>query len=194
LRTRLGCALAARPALLVLVLSGCQQKMADQPRLDPLEETSFFEDGRAARPRVEGTVARGEARQDTLRYSGKVDGELSEVFPVAVTRPVIERGGERYEIFCRPCHGTLGNGNGIVPQRGFTQPPSFHSPHLRAMPPGYFFDIITNGFGAMSSYKDRVPPNDRWAIVAYIRALQLSQNARIDDVPEDERRDLEEEP
>jgi len=135
--------------------------MTDQPRLDPLETTSFFEDARSGRPRVEGTVARGELRPDKLLSSGKVNGALSEVFPVAVTRPILERGRERYEIFCRPCHGSLGNGNGIVPQRGFTHPPSFHRPRLRAMPPGYFFDIITNGFGAMSSYRDRVRPPDR---------------------------------
>jgi Cytochrome C oxidase, cbb3-type, subunit III len=193
LRTSLSFAVAALAAGLALAMGACQPAMTDQPRLDPLEATSFFEDGRSARPRVEGTVARGELFQDTLLYTGKVNGQLSEALPFAVTRPVLERGRERYEIFCQPCHGSLGNGNGIIPQRGFAHPPSFHSPRLRAMAPGYFFDVITNGFGSMTSYKDRVPPPDRWAIVGYIRALQLSQNAGIDDVPEDERRRLEEE-
>jgi hypothetical protein len=179
--------------LLAVVLTGCQPSMTDQPRLDPLEASDFFDDGRSERPRVEGTVARGELHEDTLFYTGKVNGKLSEDFPFAVSRPILERGRQRFEIFCRPCHGTLANGNGAVPDRGFTRPPSFHTPRLRAMTPGYFFDVMTHGFGDMTSYGDRVPPADRWAIAAYIRALQLSQNASIEDVPQDERRQLEDE-
>jgi len=167
------------------------QEMANQARYEPLEASEAFPDGRASRPVVEGTVARGRLRLDDHRYTGMVDGEPATTFPHPVDRPALERGRERYEIFCTPCHGKVGNGDGIVVQRGFRRPMSFHVPRLREAPPGYFFDVVTNGFGAMSSYAAQVPVDDRWAIVAYIRALQLSQNATLDEVPATERGRLE---
>lgn len=181
-------------AAVVLALglaAGCRLDMHDQPRYEPLEASTFFEDGRSARPRIEGTVARGELREDVHLYTGRVGGELATTFPFPVTRETLERGRERYQIFCSPCHGGLGNGNGIIVQRGFTQPTSFHDPRLRNVAPGYIFDVVTNGFGAMTSYRTRVRPEDRWAVTAYIRALQLSQNARLSDVPPDVRSELE---
>lgn len=177
---------------LAATASGCRRDMQDQPRYDPLEASDFFDDGRASRPKVEGTVARGQLREDPHLYTGRVNGELATSFPFPVTRETLTRGREQFQIFCRPCHGGLGNGNGVVVQRGFTQPTSFHDPRLRSMAPGYVFDVVTNGFGAMTSYASRVPPEDRWAIAAYIKALQLSQNARLEDVPEDVRRELSE--
>ena len=172
------------------VAAGCRQDMHDQPRYKPLAASDFFDDGRSSRPKVEGTVARGQLRENTHLYTGRVDGELSTSFPFPVTRETLARGRQQFEIFCRPCHGGLGNGNGVIVQRGFTQPTSFHDPRLRRMAPGYVFDVVTNGFGAMTSYATRVPPEDRWAIAAYIKALQLSQGARLADVPSDERREL----
>jgi hypothetical protein len=180
-------------AVLALVVAGCRQDMHDQPRYEPLEASGFYEDGRSARPQVEGTIARGHLRLDTHFYEGRVDGELASTFPFAITRDVLERGQERYGIFCEPCHGALGNGNGIIVQRGFQAPSSFHVDRLREMPVGHFYDVITNGYGAMYSYASRVPPRDRWAIASYIRALQLSQNASLSDVPAVVRERLEEE-
>jgi hypothetical protein len=170
-------------AICLLLVVGCRQDMHDQPRYEPLEGSAFFEDGRSARPRVEGTVARGHLRTDEHFYLGKSNGELVNTLPFPVTREVLERGQERFNIFCSPCHGRVGNGQGMIVQRGFRQPPSFHIDRLREAPVGYFFDVITNGFGTMYSYADRIPPKDRWAIVAYIRALQLSQNATLAEVP-----------
>jgi hypothetical protein len=178
-------------ALALLAAAGCRQDMHDQPRLEPLEASDFFHDGRASRPPVAGTVARGELRLDSHYYTGRQGGELAETFPFPVTREVLERGRERYGIFCTPCHDRLGTGNGMIVRRGFPQPPSFHEERLRAAPVGHFFDVISNGLGRMTSYADRVPPRDRWAIAAYLRALQLSQNAALADVPPDERRKLE---
>ncbi|MDW8167442.1 MAG: cytochrome c [Acidobacteriota bacterium] len=129
---------------------------------------------------------------DEHLYTGKVRGQLAETFPFPITRSILERGRERYDIFCAPCHGRDGYGEGMIVQRGFRQPSSFHTDRLRQAPVGYFFDVITNGFGTMYSYASRIPPEDRWAIVAYIRALQLSQNARLQDVPPAERRRLTE--
>jgi mono/diheme cytochrome c family protein len=176
----------------LLVSLGCRQDMQDQPRFEPLEACEFFDDGRSARPHVRGTVARGAPRQDELFYTGRVNGELAEVLPFEPTRDRLERGRERYDIFCSPCHGGLGNGEGMIVQRGFRRPPSYHEERLRKMPIGHFYDVISNGFGTMKDYASRIPPEDRWAIAAYIRALQLSQHATIDDVPPDERRRLEE--
>ncbi|MCS7157936.1 MAG: cytochrome c [Blastocatellia bacterium] len=180
--------------LLALALGGsaCRQDMHDQPRYEPLEGSTFFADSRASRPLVEGTVPRGFARMDEHLYTGKVRGQLAETFPFPITRSILERGRERYDIFCAPCHGRDGYGEGMIVQRGFRQPSSFHTDRLRQAPVGYFFDVITNGFGTMYSYASRIPPEDRWAIVAYIRALQLSQNARLQDVPPAERRRLTE--
>lgn len=192
-RRTLASVLGAPVAAVALLLAapGCVQEMADQARYEPLEASELFADGRASRPLIEGTVARGRLRIDEHRYTGKVDGEAVEAFPFEVDRQVLERGRERYEIFCTPCHGEVGNGDGLVVQRGFRRPSSFHVPRLRQEPPGYFFDVITNGFGAMSSYAAQVPVDDRWAIVAYIRALQLSQNATLDEVPDEQRARLE---
>ena len=165
--------------------------MADQRRYEALDPSSFFEDGRSSRDLVPNTVARGLARTDTLLYQGTVGGAPADIFPFPITEAVLHRGKERYEVFCTPCHGYDGYGDGIVVKRGLSPPPSFHDERLRQVPPGYIFGVITNGIGAMYSYDYRIPPEDRWAIVAYIRALQLSQYATIDDVPAEERQQLE---
>ena len=178
-------------ALALLPALGCRQDMHDQPRFEPLESSDFFKDGRSARPYIRGTVARGGLRQDDHLYRGRVGGELADTIPFSVTRQTLERGQERFDIFCAPCHGRLGNGQGMIVQRGFRPPPSFHEDRLRDMPVGHFFDVITNGFGTMKDYASRVTVYDRWAIAAYIRALQLSQNATLDDVPTAERQRLE---
>ena len=172
------------------LVTACRQDMHDQPRYDPLEASTFFEDGRSSRPIVEGTVARGQLRIDEHFYAGKVDGELVNTFPFPITQEIMERGQERYNIFCSPCHDRTGYGRGMIVQRGFRQPTSFHIDRLREAPVGYFFDVITNGFGAMYSYSDRIAPRDRWAIIAYVRALQLSQNATLEDIPEEARQQL----
>jgi len=174
------------------LLSGgaCSPDMSRQPRYNPLATSDFYADGRSARPALEGTVARGRLRTDDRYYRGRVGGALVGNVPIPVTRDVLERGRERYQIFCTPCHDRTGTGNGIVVQRGFRQPPSFHLDRLRDAPDGHFFDVMTNGFGAMASYASRVDVGDRWAITTYIRALQLSQSARLEDVPEAEREKL----
>jgi hypothetical protein len=177
-------------AVLFLAL-GCRQDMHDQPRFEALEASPLFEDGRSARPHVRGTMPRGGLRHDDHFYTGRIDGEPAETLPFTLTRERLERGRERYDIFCSPCHGGLGNGEGMIVQRGFRRPPSFHEDRLREMPVGHFYDVISNGFGTMMDYASRVPPEDRWAIAAYIRALQFSQNAALDDVPPAERRQLE---
>ena len=184
-------ALACGAALLgALWLSGCRNDMHVQPRYNPLDSSDFFDDGRAARPEVPGTVARGQLRTDRYFYAGKVNGVPVSAFPFPVTRQVLERGRERYNIYCTPCHGYTGEGRGMIVQRGFPQPPSYHTDRLRQAPVGHLYDVITNGYGAMYSYAARISPEDRWAIVAYIRALQLSQHATVDDVPEAERTKL----
>ena len=170
-----------------LLLAACRQDMHDQPRFEPFEHTSFYADGRSARPQLPGTVARGQLRADTHFYTGKVNGEPAKTFPFPVTREVLKRGRERFDIFCSACHGPAGNGDGIVVQRGFRKPPSLHDDRLRKAPPGHFFDVITNGLGSMYDQADRIAPRDRWAIAAHIRVLQLSQNARLEDVPPEER-------
>jgi hypothetical protein len=157
--------------------------MHDQPRYEPLEGSPFFADSRSARPFVEGTIARGQLRDDEHFFTGKLNGELANALPFPATLDVLKRGQERYNIFCTPCHDRVGTGQGMIVQRGFRRPPSFHIDRLREAPAGHFFDVITNGFGTMYSYADRIAPSDRWAIVAYIRALQLSQNATLSDVP-----------
>lgn len=168
----------------------CQQKMADQPRYEPLQKSEFFDDQRASRPLVEGTVARGHLDADEQLYSGKIGGEPAKTFPFPIDRQVLLRGQERFDIFCSPCHDRVGTGQGMIVRRGYRPPPSLHIERLRAAPPGHFFDVISHGFGAMPDYAGQIPPPDRWAIAAYIRALQLSQNAAIGDVPEPERRAL----
>jgi hypothetical protein len=139
---------------------------------------------------VTGTVARGELDADEFFYTGKSNGTLVDTFPFPITREVLLRGQERYNIFCSPCHDRVGNGQGMIVQRGFRRPSSFHNDRLRGAPVGYFFEVITKGFGTMYDYADRVPPRDRWAIIAYIRALQLSQHATLDEVPPEEQQHL----
>jgi mono/diheme cytochrome c family protein len=170
--------------LLALCLcAGCRQDMHDQPRFKPLAKSDFYADLRSARPPVEGTVARGQLHEDTYFYTGKIGTSPGDYMPFAVNQDVLARGRERFDIYCSPCHSRLGDGNGMIPQRGFRAPPSYHTERLRKAPLGYFFDVMTNGFGAMPEYASQIPPRDRWAIVAYIRALQLSQNATMADVP-----------
>jgi mono/diheme cytochrome c family protein len=177
--------------LCVLVITGCNNGMEDQPKYEPFEASTFFDDGMSARPLVPHTVARGQLRADSHLYAGQVEGRQAEEFPFAITAEVMARGQERYNIYCTPCHGYAGYGDGIVVQRGFSPPPSLHDERLRMAPVGHFFGVITNGFGAMYSYADRIMPEDRWAIVAYVRALQLSQNATMEQVPADQQPALE---
>ena len=187
------CATTPFRCLALLVLAACRQDMHDQARYEPLERSGFFRDGRSARPQVPGTVARGELALDEHLYEGRVGGELAPAFPFPVTRDVLERGRERYDIHCAACHDRAGYGEGMVVKRGLERrPESFHVQRLRDAPPGYFFDVITNGFGAVYDYGERVSPADRWAIAAYVRALQLSQAARLEDVPEPTRTTLAE--
>ncbi len=178
-----------RPLVALVLLSaiGCRQDMHDQPKYIPLRESTFFSDERSARPVVEGTVARGQLREDTLLYTGKENGVDATVFPMPVDAALMARGRERFDIYCSPCHGRTAMGDGMVVRRGYRHPPSLHDDRLRSAPVGHFFDVITNGFGAMPDYAAQVSAEDRWAIIAYIRALQLSEHAAIDDVPADRR-------
>ncbi len=171
--------------------AGCRQDMHNQPKYKPLRQSDLFADGRASRPQVEGTVARGQFSADSLLTTGKVAGQVADAFPFAIDRTRLDRGRQRFDIFCSPCHGRTGDGRGLVVLRGYRQPPAFTIDRLRAQPAGYFFDVITNGFGAMPDYRTQIPVEDRWAIVAYLRALQLSGHATIDDVPQSERGRLE---
>ena len=181
-------------ALAFLTLAACRQDMHNEPRYKPLAESEFFTDHRSARPMVEGTVARGHLRIDEARYTGKINGEEIDQFPIPITKEDIERGQTRFNVYCTPCHSRLGDGNGMVVLRGFRQPPSYYSDRLRNEPVGHYFDVITNGFGAMASYASRVETDDRWRIIAYIRALQLSESASVNDVPADQRQNLAVEP
>jgi len=169
--------------LATLILASCRQDMQDQPRFKPLAESDFYADLRSARPPVEGTVARGQLDADVYFYTGKLGNNPGDFMPFPVTEDVLARGRERFNIYCAPCHSRLGDGNGMIVQRGFRAPPSYHTERLQKAPLGYFFDVMTNGFGAMPEYASQVPPRDRWCIVAYIRALQLSQAATMGDVP-----------
>jgi cytochrome c553 len=179
------------PALIAMMIWGCRREMYDQPRNDPLEASKFFKNGAASRPLVPGTVARGHLNADQAFYYGMVGTNLVEEFPMPVTAQVLKRGRERYEIYCSVCHGATGDGNGMIPQRGYPHPPSYHIDRLRQAPVGHYYDVITHGYGVMYSYAARVEPKDRWAITAYIRALQLSHNSRLEDVPPNERIKLE---
>jgi hypothetical protein len=170
-----------------MFLAGCRQDMHDQPKFIPLRGSDFYADARSARPIVDGTVARGLLRDDELLETGKLGGQDASEFPFPVTADVLARGRERYDIFCAPCHDRTGRGNGMIVRRGYRQPPSYHIDRLRQAPVGHYFDVITNGFGAMPDYRAQVPVRDRWAIVAYIRALQLSEHATLSDVPPDRR-------
>jgi cytochrome c553 len=169
--------------LLIALLTSCREDMQNQPRYKPLRKSDFYEDGRSSRPLVPGTVARGHLRADSYMYTGMVGKEPGDGMPFPVTRDLLERGRERFNIYCAPCHSRTGDGNGMIVQRGYRRPPSYHIDRLRKAPLGHFFDVITNGFGAMPDYAEQVPAHDRWAIAAYIRALQLSQNAPVTLVP-----------
>jgi mono/diheme cytochrome c family protein len=182
------------PILLLLTLAACRNDMHDQPRYKPLAASEFFSDHRSARPMVEGTVARGHLRIDEARYTGKIAGEDIDQFPIPITRDDIVRGQTRYNIYCTPCHGRLGDGNGMVVLRGYRQAATYYDDKLIKAPVGHFFDVISNGFGAMPSYASRVEPDDRWRIIAYIRALQLSESATVNDVPPAQRQGLTVEP
>jgi mono/diheme cytochrome c family protein len=157
--------------------------MHNQPKYRPLRATTFFADGASARPLVEGTIARGLLQEDQAFFTGKVGTALVRELPFPVDDAVLTRGQERYNIFCTPCHDATGTGRGMVVQRGYKQPPSFHEERLRNVEAGYYFDVMTNGFGGMPDYRMQLAPRDRWAVVAYIRALQLSQHAATTDVP-----------
>jgi len=161
-----------------MMLAGCRQDMHDQPKFIPQRGTDFFADGRSARPQVENTVARGQLHEDTYYYTGLQDGKEGDGMPFPVTMQVLERGQERYNIYCTPCHSRVGNGVGMIVQRGYSKAGNFHTARLMAAPLGHFFNVMTNGYGSMPDYKAQIAPQDRWAIIAYIKALQLSQNAK----------------
>ncbi len=185
------CLIVCGAAVLLLML-GCRQQMADQPRYDPFEKSTFFPDMLSARPLAVGAVPHDFVEQDEFFDLGLINGQPADRLPFAITLDVLHRGKERYEIYCTPCHDYVGTGHGMAALRGFRKPPpSFHSEELRAAPPGHFFDVMTNGFGAMPSYAYQIEARDRWDIVAYIRALQLSQWETVNDVPADERQKLE---
>jgi mono/diheme cytochrome c family protein len=171
--------------ILILLLAGCRQDMHNQPKFKPLRASEFFLDGRSARPLVPGTVDRGQIREDPAYVTGLENSQPVLTLPFPVTRQVLERGRERFNIYCMPCHGELADGNGLVAQRGYLHPPSFHDDRLRQAAVGHFFDVITNGLGGMPDYSQQVTVDDRWKIIAYIRALQLSQHSPLSDVPAD---------
>jgi hypothetical protein len=173
---------AAGAMLAALILTGCRQDMHNQPKFIPQRGTDFYADGRSARPQVENTVARGQLHEDAYFYTGMQDGKEGNAMPFPVTMEVLERGQERYNIYCTPCHSRVGNGAGMMVQRGYRPAGNFHTPRLLAAPLGHVFAVMTNGYGAMPDYAAQVAPQDRWAIVAYIKALQLSQNAKSSDV------------
>jgi mono/diheme cytochrome c family protein len=178
-------------SLVSIAFAGCRQDMHDQPKYIPLRESTFFSDALSARQPIADTVARGHLDDDTLLYTGRDHNQLAEVFPFAVDAAVMARGQERYNIYCSPCHGRTGMGDGMVVRRGYRRPPAYDDPRLLAAPVGHFFDVITNGFGAMPDYAAQIPAKDRWAIIAYVRALQLSAHATLADVPPAERARLQ---
>jgi cytochrome c5 len=183
------------PILVLLVmLGGCRVDMHVQPSHAPLDRSEFFADGSSARPLVPETVPRGFLREDEHLYAGRVNGQDVTEFPFTIDEAVLSRGQERFNIFCSTCHGATGRGDGMIVRRGFQAPPTFHQDRLREAPVGHFFNVATNGFGAMPDYAPLVPVHDRWAIIAYIRALQLSQHAGVEDVPGEERQQLERRP
>lgn len=171
---------------------GCRRDMFQQPYSKPLEPSDFFRDNAmSSRPLVAHTVARGHLDADQAFYTGKIGTNLVEALPIPINHETLVRGRERFEIYCAPCHGRTGEGNGMIVQRGYPAPPSYHIDRLRQAPVGHFFDVITQGYGVMYSYAQRVGPSDRWAIAAYIRVLQQSQHATLEDVPSNVRAQLE---
>ncbi len=192
-------------AVMVMTMTSCRQDMQDQPKYLPYRGSEIFADSLSSRSLVEGTVPRGYLREDQEMYTGKtgapaakaandtsktaVSSDVNE-FPFPITREILDRGQERYNIYCSPCHGVLGDGQGMIANRGLRGPVSFHQDRLRTAPLGHFFDVITNGFGRMQDYSMQIPPHERWAIIAYIRALQLSQNANVLDIPPEDMHNL----
>lgn len=174
--------LAAAATIALAATLGCRQDMHDEPKFFPQRGTTFYADGRSVRPQVENTVARNQLHEDSYFYTGLVDGKEGNEMPFPVTMKVLERGQERFNVYCTPCHSRVGNGAGMIVQRGYAQAGDFHTARLQATPLGHFFNVMTNGYGAMPDYSAQVAPVDRWAIVAYIKALQLSQNATQADV------------
>ena len=175
---------------LVVAAAGCRQDMHNQPKAIPLRESMFFKDASSARPLVEGTIARGTLKDDEVFFTGKNGAVEVDALPFALTAEVLDRGEQRFNIYCTPCHGMAGNGDGMIVRRGYRQPPSYHIDRLRTAPLGHFYDVMTNGFGAMPDYRGQIAPRDRWAIAAYVRALQLSQHAPATAFPEEERQKL----
>lgn len=182
--------LPAAFCLALVAAPGCRQDMHNQPKSIKLRESMFFKDGSSARPLVEGTVARGTLQDDGAFFTGKVAGVEVDALPFALTADVLDRGEQRFNIYCTPCHGLSGQGDGMVVRRGYRQPPSFHIDRMRQAPIGHYYDVMTNGFGAMPDYRAQISPRDRWAIAAYVRALQLSQHAPAAEFPADERHKL----
>ena len=165
-----------------LVLAGCRQDMHNQPKFIPQRGTTFFASGRSVRPQVENTIARSQMHEDAYFYTGIENGKEGDGLPVPLNEATIERGQERFNIYCTPCHSRVGNGAGMIVQRGYRPAGNFHTDRLRNAPLGHFFAVITNGYGAMPDYSAQLTPADRWAVTAYIRALQLSQAAKPGDV------------
>ena len=183
----------AWPAVSVVFFSGCIQQMADQPRVDVWEPNEVLLQNESMRKPVEGTVARGQLPMNDPLLQGTRNGKPVETFPNAVDADTLDRGRQRFAIFCTPCHGATGDGLGSVVERGFPRPPSYHTDRLRDAPAGHLFDVITNGIGRMPRFSDRIPPRDRWAIAAYIRALQLSQYAELNELPPSEQKRIRDE-
>lgn len=177
-------------ACLLVVAAGCRQDMHNSPKAIPLRASVFFKDGSSARPLVEGTVARGTLQDDAAFFTGKNGATEVDALPFALTAEVLDRGEQRFNIYCTPCHGLSGEGDGMIVRRGYRQPPSYHIDRLRNVPLGHFYDVMTNGFGAMPDYRAQIAPRDRWAIAAYVRALQLSQHAPVAELSADERQKL----
>ncbi|HEY5382828.1 MAG TPA: cytochrome c [Acidobacteriaceae bacterium] len=167
----------------MLVLAGCRQDMQDEPKFFPQRGTTFYPDGRSVRPQVENTVARSQGDEDSYFYTGIVNGKEGDGLPIPLIADTMARGQERFNIYCAPCHSRVGNGNGMIVQRGYRPAGDFHTDRLRHATLGHFFAVITNGYGSMPDYAAQIAPQDRWAIAAYIRALELSQDATPADVP-----------
>lgn len=183
--------LAFLSALVLLPALGCRRDMQDQPKYKPLRSSRFFADERSARPVPVGTIARDELNDVDVLHTGLQNGIFATQFPVPITQRILLRGQERYNVFCTPCHGFTGDGNGMIAKRGFKWPANLHTDRLRNAPPGYLFQVISNGYGAMPAYRHQIPPDDRWAILTYLRALQLSRQAALTDVPADKRAEME---
>jgi len=185
-------AVIATALLSLFALTACRQDMQDQPKFIPLRPTTFFADGRSERPLIDGTVARGHLNDDVAFYTGMgPDGKPVDTFPFPITKDVMARGQQRFDVYCAPCHDRTGDGNGMIVRRGYKKPPAYWSPEVMARSNGFIYDVITRGFGAMPDYAAQIPPRDRWAIVAYVRALQASETATINDVPPEERPKME---